>query len=942
LQYRCFPKQYSIINITGANSLHIFSGELNMQKALNQFILLLVVLAVVLTSAVRTTTVYADDGDTEPVTEEVTEPVVEEEQPAPPSEEEVAAEEPVSVPEILEQLPEDTELVVVNEEGEVEPLASEEAAEIIETADPMWCPEGATPGDAGCTSSFGDFASLIAALAADAASATPVYTGNGVVWVEDTYNGNDDSQIIFDGAILTNLNNSNLTVQGGWSGGNNTTVTGTSLADVSMVFVNWTGNITINDLDIAAGDDAGFGLSIQNDGDVNLSNVSVNGSTENSYGFGDGAVIDSTGNVDINNSEFDNNEGNGLTVASGGTISLDTVSASSNTLTGAFLDSCGYGDITAGLCAGSGVVTVNSGASLFNNNGFNGLVIDAGGGIAVANVQANNNALNGAVLTSADDDGTGNVSVDQSEFNGNSNGNGLDILGDGSIDVANVDAFTNNTGAILIGDGVITISNSNFGIDALTGNDWTGLHAESGSDISLTDVIASYNGNNGAYLEAEGNITITDSTFDENVNVSSPADPGLYANSNGGNISLTNVNANSNDYGAGVVLETNGAGSINVTGGNFDSNGSFGIQAKSENGDITLDGVTASLNAVKGAYLNAYGTGNIFVNNSVFIENGSYGIYAGTSEGNISLDLVTVTGNDVTGTGAALVTGTGSVFVSDSSFDLNTAVGLWVVSGGAVDLVNVTADGNGGNGVEVYSTSTAEAICPEDEVISIPVTVDAGVFTNNGEYGLMVKPGPLGTLTFTTPSTFGGNILGDYLLDVSDPESKDCTPKEEEPTETKEPLVVEVPSTGGTPVEQDCEIYSGTILKLPNGTWMKVGCPYEGFSLIEELSEEQLPGQLGAGTDFAGGVNVSLLDGEGNVILNEDGTVTINFLIPEDSRARGYSILFWDPTLNDGTSFPLNPDNLNDRRTIVSGVQQVGNIVTVTVNFSGMFVLVER
>jgi hypothetical protein len=373
------------------------------------------------------------------------------------------------------------------------------------------------------------------------------------------------------------------------------------------------------------------------------------------------------------------------------------------------------------------------------------------------------------------------------------------------------------------------------------------------------------------------------------------------------------------------------------------------------NGDITLDGVTASLNAVKGAYLNAYGTGSIFINNSVFVENGSYGILAGSYEGNINLDQVTVTGNDVTGIGAALVTGAGSVFVSDSAFNLNTAVGLWVVSGGPVDLVNVTADGNGGNGIEVYSTSTVEDVCEGDEVISIPVTVDAGVFTNNGEYGLMVKPGPLGTLTFTTPSTFGGNVLGDYLLDISDPESKDCTPKEEEPTETKEPLVVEVPSSGGTPVEQDCEIYSGTILKLPNGTWMKVGCPYEGFSLIEELSEEQLPGQLGAGTDFAGGVNVSLLDGEGNVILNEDGTVTINFLIPEDSRARGFSILFWDPTLNDGaggwvtlpifeegTSFPLNPDNPDDPRTIVSGVQQVGNIVTVTVNFSGMFVLVER
>ncbi len=471
----------------------------------------------------------------------------------------------------------------------------------------------------------------------------------------------------------------------------------------------------------------------------------------------------------------------------------------------------------------------------------------------------------------------------------------------------------------------------------------------------MANVVASYNGTNGGYLEAQDNITITSSTFDENVNFNYPSDPGLYAKSNGGNISLTNVNANGNEYGAGAVLNTNGTGLINVTGGFFNGNGSFGIQAQSEDGDITLSGVTASLNKVKGAYLSTCRLGNIFVNNSIFVENGSYGIYAGTSEGDINLDLVTVTGNNVTDYGAKLVTSTGNVFVSDSAFNLNTAIGLWITTGGQVDLVNVTADQNGGNGVEVYSTSTAKAICPGDEITNIAVNVDGGVFTNNGEYGLMVKPGPFGPLVFVTPATFGGNGLGDYLLDLNGPETEDCTPKEEEPTETKGPLVVEVPATGGTPVEQDCELYSGTILKLPNGTWMKVGCPFEGFSMLEELAEENLPGQLGAGTSFAGGVATSLTDGEGNTILNEDGTVTINFLIPEILRGRGYSILFWDPTLNEGvggwvtlplyeagTSFPLNPDNPDDPRTIISGVQQIGNIVTVTVNFSGVFILVER
>ena len=210
--------------------------------------------------------------------------------------EEPVLEEPVSVAEILEQAPEGTELVVVNEAGEVEPLVTEAAAEIIATGDPMWCPDGITPGGTGCTGSHTTFASLISTLASG------LYSGNGVIWVEDSYNGNDNSQIVFNGTTLSTLANSNLTIQGGWSGGNNTTINpnATSQTDVSMVFVNWAGNITLNDLDIAATDGAGFGLFTNTTGNVTMNNVSVNNTTVNASGVGDGAILNTTGNVDIN------------------------------------------------------------------------------------------------------------------------------------------------------------------------------------------------------------------------------------------------------------------------------------------------------------------------------------------------------------------------------------------------------------------------------------------------------------------------------------------------------------------------------------------------------------------------------------------------------------------------------------------------------------------
>lgn len=429
-----------------------------MRHNIRFFMLMLAAITALLASAIGPYSVYADDGGTTgtpgegtPATDALGDETPPSDEPSgdeeiPVVDEQPVVEEPASVVEIVEQIPEGTDLVVLNEAGEVEPLVTEAAAEIIATGDPMWCPSGATPGDAGCTGSFLTFEALITALEVDASSGSPVYTGAGVIWVEDSYNGNDDNQIVFDGAILTNLNNNSLTVQGGWSGGNNTTITGTSLADVSMVFANWTGNITLNDLDISAADGVGFGLFVNNTGDVVLDNVSVNNTTVNAFGYGDGAVVINTGNLDISNSEFDNNQGNGLQASSGGNVTLDTVSASGNTLTGAYLDNCDY-NYTSGLCNGTGSVTVTSAtANIFDGNGFDGLVVDAGGGIAIDNTQANNNALNGAILTSADANGTGNVTIDQSDFSDNSNGTGLDVFTDGNLGLTNVTASSNNTG----------------------------------------------------------------------------------------------------------------------------------------------------------------------------------------------------------------------------------------------------------------------------------------------------------------------------------------------------------------------------------------------------------------------------------------------------------------------------------------------------------------
>ena len=129
-----------------------------MVKTVRAFFLSFTIVVFVLFSTLGTSTAYADDGTgtetpvTDPTSnpgeEQASDPVVEV-TPAPTEEVQPAAtplpaEETVVVdpaPEnILEQVPENTTVVVLNSEGDALPLASQESADAIASAyDPIWC-----------------------------------------------------------------------------------------------------------------------------------------------------------------------------------------------------------------------------------------------------------------------------------------------------------------------------------------------------------------------------------------------------------------------------------------------------------------------------------------------------------------------------------------------------------------------------------------------------------------------------------------------------------------------------------------------------------------------------------------------------------------------------------------------------------------------------------
>jgi hypothetical protein len=526
----------------------------------------------------------------------------------------------------------------------------------------------------------------------------------------------------------------------------------------------------------------------------------------------------------------------------------------------------------------------------------------------------------------------GNVTLNNLAFNG----------AGAYLDTCNYDSVT----GLCAGTGNITVTNSTF-----TGASFNGLVTDSGGSTTLNNVTASGNNLNGALITAADdsatahNVTITNSTFSNNVNGT-----GVDVLSDG-NVTLTTVTANGNNTGA-IVDTTPGTGSVTVSGGQYNNNDWDGLDVYS-GGDIDVSNVVISDNSspgldTYGAYLDAtYGVGDISVSTSTFNNNDGYGVF-GIANNNVTLTDVNVDGGGITDDGAWIKAINGIATVDGGIFTDNTKSGLIAIGGLQVDLVDVDVIANLGDGARVYSTFTYA--CFGD--MGILVNVDNGDFSGNSGPGLTIKPGPDGMVTVTGAQTF--DVDDAMVIDLGNP----CLDKDEEKPEGKPVNIVEVPFKDGDPVEQDCVTYSGTVLMLPDGTWVKFGCPFEGSMTLEGLLEEELPGPLGAGAEFVSAITYGMTSPDGlEVTVNPDGTITLKFKIPEDSNARAYDILYWDTSANNGDgawvtlpqykigqpqAVALNPGNSEDGRLITSGVKQKGEYVTVTVNFTGTFVLVAR
>ena len=574
-------------------------------------------LAVFVLGLAAPSAVFADDGTPAeqpavPAAEEAAQSVT------PPAETEPAGEEPAAeetpvienpaaeaealieqTGEVMKAIPEGTELVVLDENGEPLPLGSLEAEQVMLSGDPMWCPNDVLPGGEGCTAGATSFlggGGLLSQLAGMA--------GNGIIYVSYDYNtGNDNdynNYIVFDQtqAELTSLDN--LTIQGGWNFTTNQINPnqpysvfnfGTGLFAIQ----NWTNDVAIKNIRFtqttngtAYGAYAGALAVINPDtgGDVLLQDVMVTASGKDNIS---GAYINTNGDVTVKNSYFNLNMWNGLVIASNGKVVINSVKAESNNGGGVYINPSNgikIDNFTGGNNKGFGLVIseaygdVEINTSELNGNTLGGLGIGAlydGAKLTLTSVTANANKERGFEIVSWDDFITGAVVIDRCEANDNTN-EGFFIAAE-DITIKNVEALGNSDGISIRSSGNVKFSGSN----TFNANTHTGLYAQ------------------------------------------------LYE---GGRATISNVTVNNNSYQGMSVRcywgkQYDECGKIDLSGVQAFENGAEGIDIMT-NGDVLVKNSEASRNKHSGLNISPWKSrelGNVTISCSTFSSNGEHGVY---------------------------------------------------------------------------------------------------------------------------------------------------------------------------------------------------------------------------------------------------------------------------------------------------------------------------
>ena len=312
-----------------------------------------------------------------------------------------------------------------------------------------------------------------------------------------------------------------------------------------------------------------FGFYAVSNGRVIIDGVSAN------RNYRSGLHVESVKNVEVKDKSkypsatFDENGRYGIYVHTLGSITLYSVSASSNIINGADLENCAY-DLDLLECTGSGNITVSmrkKNLAEFSGNGGYGIKAEASRNISIYNASANENGLSGLFLQNYL--GLGKIyvqnknKVPDSTFNDNG-GYGILVKSDKYIKLHNVSANSNlYSGAYLdncresfglcFGDGAISITSSKNVLSSFDNNEEHGILAYSLDSLVLTNITANSNGLSGAYLM---------NNYESSRGIVKIKSSGSVLNQFNDNGGAEDYAGSAPDYRVGLYIETRGKVSI--------------------------------------------------------------------------------------------------------------------------------------------------------------------------------------------------------------------------------------------------------------------------------------------------------------------------------------------------------------------------------------------
>ena len=253
----------------------------------------------------------------------------------------------------------------------------------------------------------------------------------------------------------------------------------------------------------------------------------------------------------------------------------------------------------------------------------------------------------------------------------------------------------------------------------------------------------------------------------EDLDVSNPAGIGIVIGDRNsyhhGSAALKDVRANDNASHGATIFTT---GNISVINSSFDDNAGNGLRVESSAGTITIKGVTASRNADRGIYnLNPF-TKTFTLQHVQANDNGLHGLdlgfshsTSGTATGAFIADTVYLRNNNTSGTTTPPIEGFklttyGAVTLKNILIEGTTngsGLNLLHYSTTPVVLQNVISHGNGNIGLSIGTRGN--------------VSLTSVKSTGNGTDGVKITnwgPDGIGTITITSPASAGISGANDF------------------------------------------------------------------------------------------------------------------------------------------------------------------------------------